>query len=160
MFAVCLFWACSVGTSRMFWNVMLSWVHKSCVCAVYSASCVYSLWLWVTPIVLIQNPSYMGWLDKMQVWPASRSEGSLGMSVVYIGCPTAQHCMHDEKIVSDMSLYELSLVWTLTHIQYWKLTVADNYGGPTTCLAEVQFFGVGKHYLCDSYIMSCGIHVT
>ena len=22
--------------------------------------------------------------------------------------------------------------------------VADNYGDPTTCLAEIQFFGVGK----------------
>ena len=25
--------------------------------------------------------------------------------------------------------------------------IADNYGDPTTCLAEVQFFGVGQYML-------------
>lgn len=25
--------------------------------------------------------------------------------------------------------------------------MADNYGGPTTCLAEVQFFGVGEFFI-------------
>ena len=29
-------------------------------------------------------------------------------------------------------------------IQYWRLMIADNYGDPTSCLAEVQFFGVGE----------------
>ena len=29
-------------------------------------------------------------------------------------------------------------------IQYWRLMIADNYGDPTCCLAEVQFFGVGE----------------
>ena len=31
------------------------------------------------------------------------------------------------------------------YFQYWRMTVADNYGGPTTCLAELQFFGVGNY---------------
>lgn len=36
--------------------------------------------------------------------------------------------------------------------RYWRLVIADNYGGHTTCLAEVQFFGVGKAcmWLCSS----------
>ena len=29
-------------------------------------------------------------------------------------------------------------------LQYWKLTIADNFGDHTTCLSEVQFFGIGK----------------
>lgn len=39
--------------------------------------------------------------------------------------------------------------------QYWRMVVADNYGDPTaTCLAEVQFFGVGE---CD-LLCFCNIH--
>lgn len=35
--------------------------------------------------------------------------------------------------------------------RYWRLVIADNYGGHTTCLAEVQFFGVGKAGILHMY---------
>ena len=33
---------------------------------------------------------------------------------------------------------------SVTHTQYWKVVIADNYGdNATAVLAEIQFFGVG-----------------
>ena len=46
------------------------------------------------------------------------------------------------SMMSYVSFYDV--------LQYWRLMIADNYGDPTTCLAEVQFFGVGK---CKYHIM-------
>jgi len=34
--------------------------------------------------------------------------------------------------------------------------VADNYGDPTTCLAEIQFFGVGEKSVSFFFYRGCG----
>ena len=44
----------------------------------------------------------------------------------------------------DVILCHLMMSYCDVIIQYWRLMIADNYGDPTSCLAEVQFFGVGE----------------
>jgi hypothetical protein len=67
-----------------------------------------------------------------------------------------------QTITNDLHYNVNTVMYTLLIFQYWRLTVADNYGGPTTCLAEVQFFGVGKYFIdsycaCDLYRSSASL---
>ena len=69
-------------------------------------------------------------------------------------------CTVDWNITLNRSRYDVDR----SYLQYWRLVIADNYGDPNACLAEVQFFGVGEYELhCITNVTPCHTmshHVT
>jgi len=69
-------------------------------------------------------------------------------------------CSIETNITLNRSRYDVDQ----SYLQYWRLVIADNYGDPNTCLAEVQFFGVGEYELhCITNVTPCHTmshHVT